>query len=125
MIFDTDVFIWIQRGNRKAAKLVEEETDRQLSLQTYLELLQCAENRRQHELTKRFLKDFGFRVLPLTENIGHRAAVYIETYGLSHGLRAGDALVAATAAESSETLCTGNAKHFKNIPDLVLKPFTP
>ena len=125
MIFDTDVFIWIQRGNRKAAKLVEEETDRQLSLQTYLELLQCAENRRQHELTKRFLKDFGFRVLPLSENIGHRAAVYIETYGLSHGLRAGDALVAATAAESSETLCTGNAKHFKNIPDLALKPFTP
>ena len=125
MIFDTDVFIWIQRGNRKAAKLVEEDANRQLSLQTYLELLQCAENRRQHDLTKRFLKDFGFRVLPLTENIGHRAAVYIETYGLSHGLRAGDALVAATAAENGETLCTGNAKHFKNIPDLSLKLFTP
>ena len=125
MIFDTDIFIWIQRGNRKAAKLVEKDTNRLLSLQTYLELLQCAENRRQHDLTKRFLKDFGFCVLPLTENIGHRAAVYIETYGLSHGLRAGDALVAATAAENGETLCTGNAKHFKNIADLSLKLFAP
>ncbi len=123
MIFDTDIFIWIQRGNHKAAKLVEEDDNRLLSLQTYLELLQCAENRRQHELTRRFLKDFGFRVLPLTENIGHRAAVYIETYALSHGLRAGDAIVAATAAENGETLCTGNGKHFKNIPDLSLKVF--
>lgn len=125
MIFDTDIFIWIQRGNRKAATLVEHEDERLLSLQSYLELLQCAEDRRQHDLTKAFLKDCGFRTLPLTENIGHRAAVYVETYALSHGLRAGDALVAATAAEHGLTLCTGNAKHFRNIPGLKTRFFTP
>ena len=125
MIFDTDIFIWVQKGNRKAAHLIETEEDRLLSLQTYLELLQCAENRRQHDATKAFLRDFGFRLLPLTENIGHRAAVYIEAYALSHGLRAGDAIVAATAAEHGLMLCTGNAKHFKSIPDLKLKVFTP
>ena len=39
ILFDTDVFIWVQRGNRKAAKLMEEEEERYLSVQTYMELL--------------------------------------------------------------------------------------
>lgn len=106
MLFDTDIFIWIQRGNRKAAHLIEAEEERLLSVQTYMELLQAATNRLQHEYTKGFLTDFGFHILPLTENIGHRAAVYIEEYALSHGLRAGDAIVAATAAENDLVLCT-------------------
>ena len=125
MIFDTDIFIWIQRGNSKAASLVEREEDRFISVQTYLELLQGAENKQQHEYTKQFLKDFGFRTIPLSGNIGHRATVYIEEYSLSHGLRAGDALIAATAAESNIVLCSSNAKHFKPIKDLKLKVFHP
>ncbi|MBM4155291.1 MAG: type II toxin-antitoxin system VapC family toxin [Lentisphaerae bacterium] len=125
MIFDTDIFIWIQRGNARAARWVEAEDERLLSVQSYLELLQGAENRRQHEQTKSFLKDFGFSTLPLSENIGHRAAVYIEEYGLSHGLRAGDAIVAATAAEHGLVLCTGNAKHFRPIRDLKTRIFRP
>lgn len=125
MIFDTDIFIWVQRGNVKAARLIEQSQERLLSLQTYLELLQCAGNKRQHELTRSFLKDFDFRILPLTENIGHRAAIYIEEYALSHGLRAGDAIVAATAAEHGLPLCTGNGKHFNMITDLKISLFKP
>lgn len=125
MLYDTDVFIWIQRGNRKAAQMVDGEEERFLSVQTYMELLQAAENRRQHDHTKNFLKDFGFHILPFTENIGHRAAVYIEEHALSHGLRAGDAIIAATAAENNLVLCTSNVKHFMPIKELriqVLKP---
>ncbi len=125
VIFDTDIFIWVQRGNVKAAQLIENEEERRLSLLTYLELLQCAENRRQHEQTKSFLRDFGFLTLPPTENIGHRAAVYIEEYAMSHGLRAGDAIVAATAAENGLTLCPGNGTHFKPITDLKTSIFKP
>ena len=118
MIFDTDIFIWIQRGNQTAARLVERDSERFLSVQTYMELLQGAENKQHHDYTKSFLKDFGFRILPLTENIGHRAAVYMEEYALSHGLRAGDAIIAATSTEHNIALCTSNAKHFKPIKDL-------
>ena len=125
MIFDTDIFIWIQRGNPKAARLVEREQERFISVQTYLELLQGAANKQQHEYTKQFLKDFGFRTIPLSGNIGHRATVYIEEYSLSHGLRAGDAIIAATAAETNMELCSSNAKHFKPIKDLKLKVFRP
>jgi len=125
VIFDTDLFIWIQRGNTKAALLVEQEDERLISVQTYMELLQCAQNRQQHEYAKQFLTDFGFRTLPLSANIGHRASVYIEEYSLSHGLRAGDAIVAATATEENLVLCSGNAKHFRPIKDLRLKVFQP
>ena len=86
MIFDTDIFIWIERGNSKAARLVEKEGERFISVQTYLELLQDANNKEQHDCTKQFLRDFGFRTLPLSDNVGHRATVYIEEYSLSHGL---------------------------------------
>jgi predicted nucleic acid-binding protein len=100
---DTDIFMLIQRGNPKAARLVDREPDRLLSVQSYMELLQGASDRRQNQLTRGFLRDFGFRTLPLSESIGHRAAVYVEEYALSHGLRAGDALVAATATEHNLT----------------------
>ena len=35
----------------------------------------------------------------------------------------GDALVAATAVESRQCLCTANLRHFQRIADLDLKPF--
>ena len=125
MIFDTDIFIWIERGNKKAAALIEKADDPAISIQTYMELLQSAKNRKQQEYSRGFLHLFGIRTLPLSSNIGHRAAVYIEEYSLGHGLRAADAVIAATAAENNLPLCTGNAKHFKPIKDLKLKIFTP
>jgi len=125
MIFDTDIFIWVQRGNAKAAALIDGTKDRFLSVQTYMELLQCAKDKQQLRLVKRFISDFRFSVLPLTENIGHRALVYVEEYGLSYGMRAGDAIIAATASENNMPLATSNAKHFKVVKELELKVFKP
>jgi predicted nucleic acid-binding protein len=125
ILFDTDIFIWVQRENRRAVTLMERTEERFLSVQTYLELLQNAQNKKQHQQTKDFLKTFDFTVLPFTENIGHRACIYIEEYALSNGLRAGDAIIAATATENNLMLLTSNAKHFKSIKDLKLKIFRP
>ena len=125
MLFDTDILIWIQRGNVKAAHLVDRTDERLISVQTFMELLQAARDKRQHAIIKRYLQDLSFSVLPLTENIGHRALVYVEEYGLSSGMRAGDAVVAATATESGLTLATGNARHFRPVKGLALRIFRP
>jgi predicted nucleic acid-binding protein len=125
VIFDTDILVWIQRGSAKAAVLVDKETDRCLSIVSYMELLQTANNKKQHSTVREFLRLYGFRVLPLTENIGHRASIYTEEYSLSSGLRAGDAIIAATATENNMVLATGNGRHFKPIKDLSLKVFRP
>lgn len=125
MIFDTDIFIWIQRGNDKVARLLDSSAERYLSIQTYMELLQGARNKEQQGYAKDFINDFNFTILPLTENIGHRAAIYIEQYSLSSGLRAGDALIAATALENNMPLVSSNVKHFRPIKNLSFKTFHP
>lgn len=125
MLFDTDILIWIQKGNMKAANLVTNEDFRFISIQTYMELFQCARSKRDHQIVRSFLQEMEFTVLPLNENIGHRAAIYIEEYTLSTGLRSGDAIIAATAVENNLILSTANQKHYKGIKDIQIKVFKP
>lgn len=90
-----------------------------------MELLQCAKNKKQLQLTQDYLRNFDFKIIPLTENIGHRASIYIEEYSLGDGLRLGYAIIAASAIENGLTLVTGNHKHYKIIPNLELNIFKP
>lgn len=125
MLFDTDIFIWAQRGNAGAARLIDAADRRLMSSFSWMEFLQCARDAAEFRLSKRFLIDLGFQTVPVSEAASHRAMVYIEQFSLSHGLRAGDALIAATAIELGVPLATSNAKHFKPIPTLELKVFKP
>lgn len=125
MLFDSDILIWVQRGNPKAARLIERTSERFISAQSYMELLQCAQDKAQHRIIRGFLKEFAFSVLPFSENIGHRAMIYVEEFGLSNGMRAGDAIIAASAVEHNLELSTANVRHFKPVKELQLRPFKP
>jgi len=125
MIYDTDILIWVQRGNTKAARLIEEDEDKFLSIQSYMELLQGAKNKLHHKYVKDFITDFNFSILPFTENIGHRALIYVEEYALSSNMRSGDAIISATAVENNMHLVSSNIKHFKVVKELQLKSFKP
>jgi len=125
ILFDTDVLISVQKGHLKAAELVESANKRAISTQTYMELLQGAQNKKQHLTIQQFLKDFNFQVLPFTENIGHRSSIYVEEFALSDSMRAADAIIAATAIENQLPLCTANLKHFKVIKELTIIPLIP
>jgi predicted nucleic acid-binding protein len=105
--------------------LTDRSSERYLSVYSYLELLKTAIDKRQQDYVHDFFSSFDFIALPLTENVGHRALIYIETYSLSNGLRAGDAIIAATAAENNMTLVSSNVNQFKPIKGLKLKVFKP
>lgn len=89
-----------------------------LSAVTYMELVQGMWDKEEFRLLRKTIHDQDWIVLPLSENISHRAIVYIENYHLSHSLEMADALIAATAIESGLSLMTGNNKHYKVIPKL-------
>jgi len=125
MMFDTDVLIWLERGYLKAARLVDSSKDPSISVVTYMELIEGAHDKAQLRATREMVVQYGFAVLPLTEEIGHRAATYLEMYRLKSGLDLVDALVAATAVENGATLCTANVKHFRAIAGLEIKAFRP
>ena len=125
MIYDTDILIWVQRGNEKAARLIDKDEERYLSIQSYMELLQGAKNKTHHKYVKDFISEFEFSILPLTENIGHRALIYVEEHALSSNMRSGDAIISATAIENNMTLVSSNVKHFKVVRELQLKTFKP
>jgi len=125
MLFDTDVLIWVLRGNAKAAKAVDSADERAVSVVTYMELLQGARDKAEVRAIKTFLADLQFRTIPLTENTGHRASIYMEEYGLAVAMGLADALIAAAAVETNSSLLTGNDKHYKPISELNLKRFRP
>jgi predicted nucleic acid-binding protein len=69
----------------------------------------------------------GFKLFwtAVTQNIGHRALIYMEEYALHADMGVADVLIAATAVENHVVLCTASHKHYKGIKDLALKIFRP
>jgi hypothetical protein len=125
VIFDSDVLIWFSRNDAEAIALVNSCEDRAVSIVSLMELLQGVRSKVEMRTTKQFFQQLNFRILPLSESIGHIAAGLIEEYSLSNGLRLEDALIAATVREAGETLVTGNLRHFRPIANLDVKPFRP
>lgn len=125
MLVDTDVLIWVLRGNAKAAHAVETAEQRCVSIVSFMELLQGARDKQEVKTIKSFLVDLQFKLLPLTENIGHRASIYMEEYGLAVSMSMADALIAAAAVESNQPLLTGNDRHYKPIKELDIRRFRP
>ena len=123
MLFDTDVLIWVLKGNPKAIGALESIEEPKASIVTAMELIQGARDRAELKSLREFL--LTLQIVPLSENVGHRARVYMEEYALQSGLTMADALIGATAAENNVKLCTGNRKHFKAITEVDVQGFRP
>ena len=123
MIFDSDVLIWFFRGNEKAKKIVRENMPFSISAVSYMELLQGALNKQELLGIKKFIEQSKTSILTMNDEITHRAMDYVESYALSDSMELADALIAATAVENEDTLCTANGKHYKCVPDLQMSVF--
>ena len=122
MLFDTDIFIWIQKGIPAAIDSVERAGSLgQASLVTYMEFLHGSPDKKTLRMNKDFFHAASITLLPITAEISYRASHYVEQYCVSHNMHANDAVIAATAVEHGLTLVTGNGKHYRHLKDLDLK----
>ena len=125
MIIDTDVLIWYMRGNERAYQLIEKLTEFNISVVTYMELVQRMRNKNELNSLRRALHLWNTKVLYISEEISVKAMFLVEQHYLSHSVQMADALIGATAIHYGLPLVTGNDKHYKIIKGLRIKKFNP
>ena len=125
MIIDTDVLIWYLRGNQKARAIVENNIPFSISVVTYMELIQGMKNKDECKLFQKQMRKWNTDIIQIDKEISSRAMFYIQEYSLSHSMMLADALIAATVVQSNEKLITANDKHYKFIPTIECKKFSP
>jgi predicted nucleic acid-binding protein len=125
LIIDTDVIIWELRGNSKAQKVIYENIPFNVSVVTYIELVQGMRDKKEMSNFIKQLSKWNVGILQINNDISTRAMIYIEQYSLSHSMELADSLIAATCINESELLLTANDKHYRHIPNIQIKKFIP
>lgn len=125
MLIDSDVLIWALRGNASAVQALQALERWIISSVTYMELMQGCRDKPEQRRLQKALKLADTQILPIDESISERSCELIDTYALSHHMRLGDALIAATALIHQLPLLTGNGKHFIAVKGLDLASFKP
>ena len=129
VLIDSDVLIWLMRGNAGAGALLQQTPDWTISAVSYMELVQgCRDKAELKALQKAFKSsqhDAHTDILPLTPTISQLACTLVEKYALSHSVHMADALIAATAITHAMPLITANKKHFSVIHGLQIQVFKP
>ena len=90
-----------------------------------MELVQGVRDKSELLDVRRAIGENGWRVIPVSERISHRAVLYVERHALSDGMRLADALIAATAVEVGGALMTANIRHYRFLADLEVLRYQP
>jgi len=121
ILIDSNILIWLSRGNDEAAEWVERNrsiNELAISAVTKMELLIGCRDKRHLKETIGFLENYY--LLEINEAISKLSVQLVEQYFLSHGLQVADAIIAATALEHDLALATINRKDFRFIDGLKL-----
>jgi len=125
MIFDTNIFIYADRGYPSAKELLLQEGVRCISAVTYMEYVPFCRNKKELKIFENLLTALNFQILEINAEISILARQYVKDFALSHGVEMGDALIAATARQTGLALCTSNVKHFKHFKHIEIVKFAP
>jgi predicted nucleic acid-binding protein len=114
IVIDTDVLIWLLRGNEKVKEMFKkaiEETEGLL----YITPIQIAEihagmREKEREKTQKLLDSFS--VIEIDKEIGKLAGEFVKRYGKSHSVKLADALIGAATIVRGMKLWTFNKKHY-------------
>ena len=125
MIIDTDVLIWYMRGNERAYHFIEKLSSFNISVVTYMELVQGMRNKNELNSLRKALNAWNAKVLYISEEISAKAMFLVEHHYPSHAVRLADAFIGATAIHYGFPLVTANDKHYKIIKGLKVQKFRP
>ena len=125
MIFDTNIFIYADRGILSAKQLILDTQNRSISAVTYMEYVPFCRNKQELAVFERMLKMLQFSIYEIDSSISYQARQMVQKYALSHSMEMGDALIAATAIAQNELLCTSNIKHFTPVSNIQLEHYSP
>lgn len=122
-LFDTDVLIWILRGNKQTIKKASQLKDKQPIAISVISIAEIFKNIFSSELntTEKFLDSHV--ILQVTKQIAKQAGLYWQDYHPElKGLTLTDCLIAATVKENNASLVTLNTKHFPMKDIEILNP---
>lgn len=125
MIFDTNIFIYADRGLESAKDLILSQPERSISAVTYMEYVPFCRDKRELAIFEKMLKGLRFKIYDIDPEISISARAIVRQYALSHSVEMADALIAATAIKYSDVISTSNAKYFQPIAGVELDVFKP
>jgi predicted nucleic acid-binding protein len=115
-IVDTDVLIDYLRGEEGAIAFITQHADEiKLSAISVMELYA---GMRPHERSDMEAFLSLFEILPIDSEVARTAGHLKRDYFPSHGMGLADAIIAATALQSSAELNTLNIRHYPMFPNL-------
>lgn len=117
IIFDTDVLIWILRGNLEViekAKQIIEDTNGYVYI-TPVQIAEIYAGARKKEIPQieRLLN--SFKLIKINSEIGKIAGEFLNKYRKSHNVELADSLIAACCTAYNFKLWTFNKKHYPMI----------
>ncbi|MGH7885775.1 MAG: type II toxin-antitoxin system VapC family toxin [Thermodesulfobacteriota bacterium] len=114
VVVDTDIIIWILRGNQEMRSKFY-DLENQISENLFITPVQLAEiysgiRERERSDTKYFIETL--RIIDINEEIGLLAGELLNKYKKSHNLTLADSLTGAATKYNNFRLWTLNKKHY-------------
>lgn len=112
ILIDTDILIEVLRGNQKIIFYLETLSKQgKAFFYSPITKAEIFHGLREEEVSKTELLFKSMECVPITDEIGKKAGLYLKIFHRSFNLQLGDSLIAATAYYNNAVLLTRNRKH--------------
>jgi predicted nucleic acid-binding protein len=123
IIIDTDILIWILRGNQNIINSFNQKIEIQNKIMfiTPIQIAEIYAGLRENEkiLTEKFLDSFN--IIDIDEKIGKLSGKYLNKYSKSNNITLSDSMIAAVTIINEMKLWTLNKKHYPMIEDEIFE----
>ncbi len=122
-LLDTDVLIWILRGNKKVVSKVKKLVGNKRQAISVISVAEIYKNLFPSEVEKTSELFEASEILPVDYKVAKLAGLYWRDYYKKYkGLSLADCLIASSASLNNLKVVSGNEKHFCMLKGKVVNP---